>query len=169
VQINVETLREEKGATVPINMVEDFPPVDLTRSELVFVEPVSFTGQATNTGHRIVVTGEAYGQVRATCDRCLSEFEMPLEAPILETYYRSDEAPDLPDEDEREYGEDDMIDIAPAIEQAFILLLPIRIVCDEACRGLCAQCGHNLNEGECSCPPDEDWGLLQRAKIIRET
>ena len=30
---------------------------------------------------------------------------MPLEAMILGTYYRSDEAPNLPDEDEREYGE----------------------------------------------------------------
>ncbi len=45
-RINVETLREEKGATMAVNMVEEFPPVDLTRSELVFVEPVRFTGQA---------------------------------------------------------------------------------------------------------------------------
>jgi hypothetical protein len=62
VRINVEALREEKGATMALNMVEEFPPVDLTRSELVFVEPVRFAGQASNTGHRIVVTGEAYGR-----------------------------------------------------------------------------------------------------------
>ncbi|HOL51260.1 MAG TPA: DUF177 domain-containing protein [Bacillota bacterium] len=167
-QIDVEGLREEKGSTMSIDMAEDFPSIDLIRSELVFVEPVRFVGQATNTGRRIVVTGIAYGRARATCDRCLSEFELPLESSILETYYRSDEAPDSPDEDEREYGEDNIVDIAPAIEQAFILLLPIRIVCDEGCKGLCPQCGHNLNWGDCSCPPDESWGLFQRAKIIHK-
>jgi uncharacterized protein len=32
--------------------------------------------------------------------------------------------------------------------------LPIQVLCDPNCRGLCSQCGANLNEGDCGCAPD---------------
>ncbi len=79
---------------------------------------------------------------------------MDLATLIDESYYRVDEAPADPDDDERIYGEDDIIDISSDIEQAFLLTLPIRIVCRDDCRGLCAGCGRNLNAEECSCAAD---------------
>jgi len=90
----------------------------------------------------------------AVCDRCLEEFAMDFATPIGESYYRVDEAPADPDDDERIYGEDDIIDISSDIEQAFLLTLPIRIVCRDDCRGLCPGCGRNLNAEECSCTAD---------------
>ena len=32
-----------------------------------------------------------------------------------------------------------------------LLSLPMKSLCREDCRGLCPQCGHNLNNGECGC------------------
>ena len=137
-----------------LDMREQMAPVDLGRSLLRFAEQVEFVGQATNTGRRIVVRGSAKGRAMAVCDRCLEEFAMDLATPIGESYYRVDEAPADPDDDERIYGEDDIIDISSGIEQAFLLTLPIRIVCRDDCRGLCPGCGRNLNAEECSCAAD---------------
>ena len=153
-RFSVQSLRAEKGATMLLNMREQMAPVDLGRSLLRFVEPVEFSGQATNTGRRIVIRGSAKGRATAVCDRCLEEFAMDLATPVDESYYRVDEAPAEPDDDERIYGEDDIIDISSDIEQAFVLTLPIRIVCRDDCRGLCPGCGGNLNAGECSCTAD---------------
>ena len=138
-----------------LNIREELAPIDLGRSRLRFVGTVEFVGQATNTGRRIVVTGSAKGQAIAVCDRCLEEFTMDLATPIDESYYRADEAPADPDEDERTYGEDDVIDISSGMEQAFVLTLPIRIVCRDDCQGLCTRCGGDLNKGECACPADD--------------
>jgi uncharacterized protein len=154
-RFSVQSLRAEKGATMLLNIREELAPIDLGRSRLRFVGPVEFVGQATNTGRRIVVTGSARGQATAVCDRCLEEFTMDLTTPIDESYCRADEAPADPDEDERTYGEDDVIDISSDIEQAFVLTLPIRIVCRDDCLGLCTRCGSDLNEGKCSCPADD--------------
>ena len=153
-RFSVQSLRAEKGATMLLDMREQMAPVDLGRSLLRFAEQVEFVGQATNTGRRIVVRGSAKGRAMAVCDRCLEEFAMDLATPIDESYYRVDEAPADPDDDERIYGEDDIIDISSDIEQAFLLTLPIRIVCRDDCRRLCPGCGRNLNAEECSCAAD---------------
>ena len=154
-RFSAQSLRAEKGATMLLNISEELAPIDLGRSRLKFVGPVEFVGQATNTGRRIVVRGTAKGRATAMCDRCLEEFAMDLETPIDQSYYRADEAPADPDGDERIYGDDDVIDISPDIEHAFVLTLPIRIVCRDDCRGLCPRCGLDLNKGECACPADD--------------
>ena len=153
-RFSVQSLRAEKGATMLLDMREQMAPVDLGRSLLRFAEQVEFVGQATNTGRRIVFRWSGKGRAMAVCERCLEEFAMDLATPIDESYYRVDEAPADPDDDERIYGEDDIIDISSDIEQAFLLTLPIRIVCRDDCRGLCPGCGRNLNAEECSCAAD---------------
>jgi len=154
-RFSAQSLRTEKGATMPLNIREEMAPIDLGRSLLELVGPVEFVGQATNTGRRIVVRGFAKGRATAVCGRCLEEFAMDLATAIDESYYRADEAPAEPGDDERIYGEDDIIDISCDIEQAFVLTLPIRIVCRDECRGLCPRCGRDLNTGECSCGADD--------------
>ena len=69
--------------------------------------------------------------------------------------------------------EDDLIQVAPGdryvdltklIKDAILLDLPVKIVCTEDCQGLCAQCGTNLNKGECDCTDDSidpRWAKLK--------
>ena len=62
--------------------------------------------------------------------------------------------------DEREVEEDDLsdafyrddqIDLGQLMEEQFYLALPMKPLCREDCRGLCASCGANLNEETCDC------------------
>jgi uncharacterized protein len=41
------------------------------------------------------------------------------------------------------------IDLDPILREQLLLALPVTVVCQEACRGLCAQCGQDLNERDC--------------------
>src|SRR4029078_5821755 len=57
------------------------------------------------------------------------------------------------------------------LREQFVLALPMKPLCAQACRGLCAACGENLNRTECACTPVwEDprlgplKGLLSREK-----
>ena len=63
---------------------------------------------------------------------------------------------------EREVGEDDLgtsyyrndeIDLNELLREQFYLVLPMKPLCQENCRGLCSQCGTNLNTDTCECAP----------------
>jgi uncharacterized protein len=65
-------------------------------------------------------------------------------------------------EGEREIEEDDLttafyendeIDLGQLMREQFYLALPMKPLCREDCKGLCAQCGTNLNTGTCDCSP----------------
>ena len=56
-------------------------------------------------------------------------------------------------------------DILPHVREAVILELPMRYLCSEECKGLCARCGANLNRGRCACGESEDderWAPLKK-------
>ena len=58
-----------------------------------------------------------------------------------------------PDEDQYTYT-GHVLELDDAVRTAVLLELPSRILCKEDCRGLCAQCGANLNVNACSCQKD---------------
>jgi uncharacterized protein len=46
-----------------------------------------------------------------------------------------------------------MLDVNDLLHEQFQLALPMKPLCSDACRGLCPQCGANLNRTECGCTP----------------
>ena len=101
------------------------------------------------------------GRVRTTlllrCSRCLEPFTWPVEAPF-DLRYRPHTTPS--GGDEREIEEEDFssafyqnkeIDLGQLIRERLYLSLPMKPLCREECRGLCPQCGTNLNDGTCDC------------------
>jgi uncharacterized protein len=83
-------------------------------------------------------------------------------------------------EGEREIGDEDlttafhrdgMLDVMDLLREQFMLALPMKPLCSDDCRGLCPECGANLNRTECGHTPKwEDprlaplKGLLNREK-----
>jgi uncharacterized protein len=52
--------------------------------------------------------------------------------------------------------------LRPLVRDALLLELPLAPLCREDCRGLCAHCGADLNDGPCDCAPPRDprWDAL---------
>ena len=103
------------------------------------------------------VKGRAHTRVELQCSRCLEDFELPVD---LEFELRYVPAIDAETEPEREIAEDDLttafyregsLDVIEMIREQFQLALPMKPLCSEACRGLCPQCGANLNNTDCGC------------------
>lgn len=122
---------------------------------------------------QMTLRGEARLVARDTCARCLGEctFELVADLLILADRRGSD---DPRDEDalEREgsvlYHEGLEVDLGPPIREALILEVPKIIVCKPDCRGLCPECGQNLNKASCNCTPatdDSRWEALKSFKI----
>jgi uncharacterized protein len=109
------------------------------------------------SGLDLFFDGTLRGAVRATCARCLAEYELPLDDRFsLVLTPRSAEvarARLTPDDLALGTYEGDEIDVAPLVHEQAILALPTVPLCSESCRGLCAACGADLNAGPCGCPP----------------
>ncbi len=100
----------------------------------------------TRTQQGILFEGDFTGTVPGECGRCLCTFEMPVKAQFEELFHfraRSISDADLI------LPEDGYVELAPVVQEYFILDIPINPLCKEDCRGLCIECGANLNETTC--------------------
>lgn len=96
------------------------------------------------------VTGSAEAHVVFPCSRCLADVPHHLFANIAEALSR---IPTTREQEEQDvvYVADDPFELDPLLEQALWLELPSKPLCRSDCRGLCARCGADLNEGACDC------------------
>ena len=125
-----------------------------------FAAPVSWSVEATNTGDAILIQGTAAGDATTQCARCLEDVTYGLEGDIEGSFpIGGEEEAEMPEDmegDEFDFLPDNRkIDLVPLIVAALLLEVPLVPLCDDDCKGLCPQCGANLNEGPCGCSRDE--------------
>jgi uncharacterized protein len=124
-------------------------------------------------GLDVFIDGTVRGEVRGTCARCLNEYRFPLDAELALVLIPASTAAapgGVVREDEIGLAsyEGDEIDLTPLVHERALLALPIRGLCDEHCRGLCPQCGANLNAGPCDCSaPATDGRLAVLQTMLR--
>ena len=118
-------------------------------------EPVLAEGNVRNTAGVLVMQGSIATTIHGICDRCASEFHRKVEFPIdvvLVTKLESEE-----NEDEWVFPlEGDSADLDDIVRTVFVLNLDSKLLCREDCKGLCPQCGKNLNDGPCDCRKELD-------------
>src|SRR5262245_44427904 len=105
------------------------------------------------------VAGRARTRLELDCSRCIEPFEVPVDAAFDLQYVPQDRNSG---EGEREVAEEDLstayhreglLDVTEMLREQFQLVLPMKPLCAEDCRGLCSECGANLNRVTCDCSP----------------
>ena len=103
------------------------------------------------------LVGTVKTELELSCGRCLEPYRLPVSAPFDLRYLPATEAAtgteqEVEDEDlGTSYYRDEQIDLDELLREQFYLALPMKPLCQDACRGLCPQCGTNLNTGTCTC------------------
>ncbi|MGI9859822.1 DUF177 domain-containing protein [Moorella naiadis] len=155
-KIGVGDLKTRPGEELEFSFKADWSHLTTATARIPILAPVLVRGRVINTGPVLMVKGQVATTLELTCDRCLARFSYPVIAPLEEEYAST--AGQDPDEGETEEKDreirplmGDVLDLQPAVTEALILALPMKWLCQENCRGLCPQCGQNLNEGQCHC------------------
>ena len=103
----------------------------------------------------LIVRGTLSAPVEARCARCTQFFSTTVtDSGFLRDF------PDVQGVEE--------VDITEDLREAVMLSLPHSPLCDESCKGLCVQCGKDLNDGSCGCRRREEsgsWGALNSLKL----
>ena len=139
------------------------------------------TGSATlhleSWPNRVDVSGSLTASLPMQCVRCLNPFRQTLDREILQILVRSVlQEEDEVDEDGAELSSRDLdrtelvgdaIDLESLLNEEIELGMPMKALCSEDCKGICAGCGAELNTEPCTCEPavDPRWELLKGLKL----
>ncbi|NDY42178.1 DUF177 domain-containing protein [Dissulfurirhabdus thermomarina] len=124
----------------------------------------------------VAVTGRVRAVLELVCGRCLAPYPFQVEAafscllapaggPVAGGRARDVELVS----DDMEFSEFDgvSVDAAGLFREQVLLQLPMRRLCREDCRGLCAGCGADLNREPCRCAPREPESPFAVLKGLR--
>ncbi|WP_238457683.1 YceD family protein [Desulforamulus ferrireducens] len=151
VLINILKLKNAPGEKLTFNFSKQVENIEVGGQLLKFVGPVEVTGEIVSRGNHFEVKGETRAKILAVCNNCLEPFELTLAGSLEEVYTRDEDF----DVDSEMIGfTGDTLNIEPEVIKSLILELPMRLVCSPECRGLCQQCGANLNITQCNCQHD---------------
>jgi len=119
--------------------------------------PVDLAFDLFKDGRQFHLVGGLQTTLGLSCSRCLEEYTQPVGADFDLLYVPHVENTG---EGEREIEDDDLttayyrdeqIDLGQLVREQLYLALPMKPLCREQCRGLCPECGTNLNTGDCAC------------------
>ncbi len=110
-------------------------------------------------GDGVFASGQVSGWIEVACSRCVGPVRIPVDERVTVTFLPKERVPD-DDDQEVEVTEDDLdlfpyegeeIDLAQLLREQLILAVPYAPLCRPDCKGLCSQCGADLNQAECGC------------------
>ena len=73
-----------------------------------------------------------------------------------------------PEDLDLDYYTGEIVDLESLLREQIILMMPLKPLCDETCKGLCPHCGANLNHETCTCATDavnSPFAQLAKLKI----
>lgn len=131
------------------------------------VTPVKVSGRVSSAGvGHFYWNGHLEDEVQMSCSRCLEPVNISVSEDVRVLFAEEGtEGSDDPDVYSFERGAA-MLDLTPAAREHWLLAVPRFALCSEDCKGLCPQCGENLNEVTCTCVPASDsrWDALRKMK-----
>ena len=131
------------------------------------------SGRLSRKENQIILQGVLTTRIEVRCDRCLGAVTVPVETQFEVAYitaadYESTETAELQAEDLGfSIFDGEAINLDELVREQVLLALPTRLLCDEECKGLCPNCGSDLNINLCSCESgelDPRWAALAALK-----
>jgi len=119
--------------------------------------PVALSVSVRKDRMQFRLVGRVRTTVELTCSRCLEAYEMPVEEAFDVLYLphsagAAGEERMVEDDDlSTAFYEDNVIDLGQLMQEQCYLAVPMKPLCREDCRGLCPECGANLNTETCEC------------------
>jgi len=164
---DLAALSLELGERRTIEVELFLPPLHLAGEDYGFM-PDTVPGGLTVAfiGRGYTVKMEFSCRLEGVCWRCLAPATLDLDVEA-EDFFETELPPveEIGEEEEASlwFVKDGILNLSEWAMSAVAELLPPQILCSEECKGLCPQCGANLNVTVCDCKPplDERWQKLK--------
>ncbi len=169
-RIELEKLEGDKGSFAHTYQPDELNPLD---ERVTITQPAEVNGTVRRAGIEVFVDGHVETRAQLECDRCLKPVELPVSADFALEYitgavYESSSAAALSEQQlSVSVFDGETIDVDEIAKEQILLAVPARTLCREECKGICPECGNDLNTGQCNCSADEvdpRWAALKSLK-----
>ncbi|MGH1363108.1 MAG: YceD family protein [Calditrichia bacterium] len=132
-----------------------------------YPHPIQIGARVNRSGATLGCDVEIETTAHFTCDRCVEPFEQPLKESFHQMLQVGEDLIGTNEEDVINVPNETVeFDFSDRIFEQLLLSRPMKLVCKDDCRGLCAECGSNLNSQpeECGCGEvkiDPRWEKLK--------
>lgn len=127
-----------------------------------FKSPVKVSASAVNRASLVELKVKAVFDYTTRCDRCFDEIVKHLEFAFVHGL-----AVSLIDDENDDYIEtpDYTLELDEVVVSDILLNLPSKFLCGDDCKGICPECGKNLNRGQCGCDKNQ---IDSRLEILKQ-
>ena len=166
-RIELEKLVGGRGNFAHVYQPEELNPID---ERVNLAQAAEVEGTIRRTGQAVAVNGHVETRAQVECDRCLKPVQLPVSADfaleyITEADYESSSIAALSEEEMSvSVFDGESIDIDEMVKEQILLAVPARTLCRGDCKGICPECGIDLNTGQCNCAADAvdpRWAALK--------
>ena len=116
----------------------------ITLPDAEYAGSVKVKGTLYLNGKAVFTEGTIEYSISTNCSRCLKGI---IFHNIVEFDEEYSETEDLEDGFRFKKG---LVDLTEMVEEKLLLSFPYSVYCKESCKGLCPECGANLNENTCN-------------------
>lgn len=179
-KITVDHIHEKPLALHAEEAVQLFPLLVGMESdgECTFTSPIRYDLTVVREFDHLRVAGSVNTSVSLNCSRCLATFESAIESDFT-IFFRKGSFEEAVSEEETELSDQDLIsatysgdeiDLTHEIEEQVAMEVPLQPLCSRSCKGLCPECGTDLNQAACSCSGQQfnfKFSALKDFKVSR--
>ena len=136
---------------------------------------ITVNGSLNRIDDDVYLKGTVMTSVVASCSRCLDTLSYPVDSDLKSHFVPSNPSISKRDVElhasdiDAEVYENQQIDLTQSIRDSILLAVPVICLCKENCKGICSQCGKNLNQGLCNCENESFTDpRLESLKIFKD-
>lgn len=164
-KVDISNILKVNGASLDVELEEMLEGFTGAGGDFVFDTPVKVNCRFSNMGGIVKMDGHFKIGYLVKCSRCLKDVRSSVEADLKEEFVQEGQ---LKDDDSYTYS-DKVIVLDKVLIDNIILNLPVKQVCSEDCKGLCTECGVDLNIHKCSCLKEEYNPRMEALKDFFKT
>jgi len=162
----VRELLSDPQLAVQVEEVVELSEIEFGTQKYKVLKAPVIRGMLRNLdGKTIGLTGTIDYTLNMPCDRCLEPVKVPVHLDLEQHFVQADErVEEDKDAEDAETFSGYLLDLSDFVRDEIYLSIPMKVLCSGECKGLCPQCGHNLNLGPCDCDltqTDARWDSLK--------
>lgn len=134
---------------------------------------VSLDAQLSKQKETVLCSGQLRGALVLPCQRCLEPAKVNVDVPLHTVFTEAPADVDVTDAaddaDDVDYAHHDgeTVDLWPTVREQLILTVPMTVLCQEDCRGLCPSCGVDRNTTSCDCQPAPTLSAFSALRSVK--
>lgn len=146
------------------------PSIGKIKEGVTFPDGVSVEAEVQTVEQDFLVDLKVAGEGAFVCDRCGKDFKRRVDGTVQTLFSYGTELRSADEDVKNLQPADRFLDITQDAQDALALVLPVKVLCSDECKGLCPVCGADYNIETCECTqkpetPASPWDALKQIRF----